>query len=331
MDQKHQVFVSSTYEDLQEERQEVMHVLLELDCIPSGMELFPAANDSQWDLIKGVIDDCDYYVVIIAGRYGSIGPNGISYTEMEYQYAVERGKPIVAFLHGEPDSIPSKWVDSTEEGRCKLQAFRDLARQRVCKEWKTSHELGSVVTRSLVSLRKRHPAVGWIRADQTPEKAASEILTLRKKVEDLHRALQAARTQAPAGTDKLAQGDETFRVKCYTRYPHNERYVAELSWNAIFYSALPTMMAETTELDIGRAIAQGVAERIGRRDLVTAHIVAVETDCFKTIIVQMHALGLIARGKKPRAVKDRSAYWILTPYGESVMTRLRAIPSAHTS
>ena len=40
MDRKHQVFVSSTYEDLQKERQEVMHVLLELDCIPSGMELF---------------------------------------------------------------------------------------------------------------------------------------------------------------------------------------------------------------------------------------------------------------------------------------------------
>ena len=97
MDKKHQVFVSSTYEDLQVERQEVMHVLLELDCIPSGMELFPAANDSQWELIKGVIDDCDYYVVIIAGRYGSTGPSGISYTEMEYRYAVEQGKPVVAF------------------------------------------------------------------------------------------------------------------------------------------------------------------------------------------------------------------------------------------
>ena len=327
MDQKHQVFVSSTYEDLQEERQEVIHVLLELDCIPSGMELFPATSDSQWDLIKGVIDDCDYYVVIIAGRYGSIGPDGISYTEMEYRYAVERGKPVVAFLHGEPDALPAKRVSSTAERKEKLQAFRDLARELVCKEWRTPHELGSVVARSLVSLRKRHPAVGWIRADQTPEKAASEILTLRKKVEDLQRALQAARTQAPAGTDTLAQGDETFTVKCYSGYAQRERYEAELSWNAIFYSALPSMMAEATEKDVERAVAQGVAERIGRGDLIASHV-AVETDCFKTIIVQMHALGLIARGKKPRAVKDRAAYWVLTPYGDNVMTRLRAIPSA---
>ena len=68
MDRRHQVFVSSTYQDLLEERQEVMQALLELDCIPSGMELFPAANEDQWSLIKKVVDDCDYYMVIVAGR-----------------------------------------------------------------------------------------------------------------------------------------------------------------------------------------------------------------------------------------------------------------------
>lgn len=83
MEKRYQVFVSSTYQDLQEERQEVMHALLELDCIPAGMELFPAANESQWSLIKRVIEDCDYYVLILGGRYGSCGPDGLSYTEME--------------------------------------------------------------------------------------------------------------------------------------------------------------------------------------------------------------------------------------------------------
>ncbi len=50
MEKKYQVFVSSTYKDLSEERQEVMQALLELDCIPVGMELFPAADDDQWTL-----------------------------------------------------------------------------------------------------------------------------------------------------------------------------------------------------------------------------------------------------------------------------------------
>jgi hypothetical protein len=74
MDKRDQVFVSSTFQDLQDERQEVMQAILELDCIPAGMELFPAANEEQWTLIKKVINDCDYYIVITAGRYGSIGP-----------------------------------------------------------------------------------------------------------------------------------------------------------------------------------------------------------------------------------------------------------------
>lgn len=94
MDKRYQVFVSSTFRDLQEERQEIIQALLELDCIPSGMELFPAANEDQWTLIKKVIDDCDYYIVIIGGRYGSIGAAGLSYTEMEYRYALEREYPL---------------------------------------------------------------------------------------------------------------------------------------------------------------------------------------------------------------------------------------------
>src|ERR1043165_5353452 len=107
MDKRFQVFVSSTYDDLREARQEVMQALLELDCIPAGMELFPAANEDQWTLIKKVIDDCDYYIVIIGGRYGSLGPSGIGFTEMEYRYALEKNKPVIGFVHKEPGGIPA--------------------------------------------------------------------------------------------------------------------------------------------------------------------------------------------------------------------------------
>jgi Domain of unknown function (DUF4062) len=35
------------------------------------MELFPAADDDTLTLIKSVIDDSDYYVIILGGRYGT--------------------------------------------------------------------------------------------------------------------------------------------------------------------------------------------------------------------------------------------------------------------
>src|SRR5712691_2308673 len=127
MEKRYQVFVSSTYSDLREERQQIMQALLELDCIPSGMELFPAADDDQWTLIKKVIDDCDYYVAIIAGRYGSIGKDGKSFTQMEYEYAVSRDKPVIAFLHRSPGKISVEMSEQTPEGRLGLAAFRKLA------------------------------------------------------------------------------------------------------------------------------------------------------------------------------------------------------------
>ena len=112
-DKRYQVFVSSTYDDLQDERKEVMQALLELDCIPAGMELFPASSEDQWSLIKRVIDDCDYYILIIGGRYGSVGPDGISYTQMEFEYALKTGKPIISFVHKNPASIPVSYTHLT--------------------------------------------------------------------------------------------------------------------------------------------------------------------------------------------------------------------------
>ena len=114
MDKRYQVFVSSTFADLKEERQALMQSLLQLDHFPAGMELFPAANEDQWTLIKGVIDDSDYYVIVIGGRYGSTTAEGVSYTEMEFDYAIQAKKPVLAFVHNKPDEIPSGKTDQND-------------------------------------------------------------------------------------------------------------------------------------------------------------------------------------------------------------------------
>ena len=248
-----------------------MRVLLDLDCIPSGMEMFPAADEDQWTLIKGVIDDCDYYIVIIAGRYGSTGPDGVSYTEKEYRYAVEKNKPVLAFLHGDTDAIPKKHTEETAEGQEKLRVFCDLVQKKMCKKWKTPHELGSLVGRSLTQLRKNHPGVGWVRGDQVPDREATEeILSLRKQIEHLENKLNEVRTEAPPGTEDLAQGDDTFKILLraetnldvlalsgqedfdYWKAP----YSAPLRWNDIFYTVLPLMIIESDEAAMRNALEQ---------------------------------------------------------------------------
>jgi len=116
------------------------------------MELFPAADDDQWTLIKRVISDCDYYIVIVGGRYGSISAEGISYTEREYDFALSIGLPVIGFVHKNPSVIPAGKTEASEEGKRKLDEFRKKVQKKVCKEWSTPADLGSVVSRSLVRL-----------------------------------------------------------------------------------------------------------------------------------------------------------------------------------
>jgi len=72
MDKFYQVFVSSTFDDLKDERQQVTNTLAKAGYVAAGMELFPAADQQQLEYIKRVIDRSDYYVVIVGGRYGSL-------------------------------------------------------------------------------------------------------------------------------------------------------------------------------------------------------------------------------------------------------------------
>ena len=76
---RYQVFISSTYDDLKIERERVTWQVLKLRHIPVGMETFPAAPDRGWETIRRFIDTSDYYVIVLAGRYGSIDPESRRY------------------------------------------------------------------------------------------------------------------------------------------------------------------------------------------------------------------------------------------------------------
>lgn len=96
---KLQIFVSSTFTDLVSDRQAAVEAILKAGHIPAGMELFTAGDKSQLETIKRWIDESDAYMLILGGRYGSVEPNtGVSYTELEYDYAVQQLKPLFAVV-----------------------------------------------------------------------------------------------------------------------------------------------------------------------------------------------------------------------------------------
>jgi len=180
MEKRYQVFVSSTYADLKEERRHVIQALLEMDCIPAGMELFPATDEEQFSYIKRIIDDCDYYLLIVGGRYGSTTPEGISYTEKEYDYAVEKGLKVIAFLR---EKILVRKSDTDPKLRARLTAFRaKLTSNRLVKFWTKADELKGLVALSLQRTIKDFPAVGWVRANAVANEEGNAFHNVLKDI-----------------------------------------------------------------------------------------------------------------------------------------------------
>ena len=182
-DKRYQVFVSSTSNDLQEERQIVIDALLEASYIPVGMDLFNAVTESSWPIIKRLIDGCDYYIVIVAGRYGyQLRETGKSLTQSEYEYAREAGKQRLAFLHRYPDKISSEHAGRTRIGADELRAFRGMLESELrIKYWERSgDELARIVVNSLNSEVDQYPQTGWVRGDSPAVSESGQFPTRAK-------------------------------------------------------------------------------------------------------------------------------------------------------
>lgn len=338
MDKRYQVFVSSTYEDLKEERQEVIKALLNFDCIPVGMEFFPAADDSQWEIISKVIRQSDYYVVIVAGRYGSLSPEGISYTQKEYEYAIEQRVPVIAFLHENPGNIPLNKSETSEESRMKLEAFRELCKKRMCNFWKTRDELARIVMTDLFRLMKSQPRVGWVRADQISIKDKEQLeVPISELIKRIDKELPVA-NDSLKNTEKLKEGETEFDINfsCslgfvvngiyrYKQYKSSYRF----TWNKVFAILSPFMMNAISSEDIKGQLEDYVLHQVYDGIRQTTHTKQVQS--FKIerhevngILIKFRSFDLITKSSYQNKNDAGLVYWVLTSYGDSMMSKLHA-------
>lgn len=156
---------------------------------PIGMEMFSAANDDQWKIIKEAIDSSDFYILIIGNRYGSIeDTTGISYTEKEFDYAVEKKIPVLAFIVDNSMSMIPDRFDSDPQKIAKLNAFKEKVKQsgRYVKFWKNVDNLETLISQSISKAVLRGNRPGWVRTtDFDIDKSYAEILRLTERVHTL--------------------------------------------------------------------------------------------------------------------------------------------------
>jgi len=355
-DRRYQVFVSSTFLDLKEERAAVVSALLQMNAFPAGMEMFPAADEDAWTLIKRVILNSDYYLLVIGGRYGSVDPSTeLSFTEMEFDYAVQEKIPVMAFLHKDPDAIVLGKSEKDKETREKLEAFRAKVKARKhVKFWEGADSLEGQVALSFQHFRQTYPAVGWIRGDeQTSTESLGELNDLRKRLEEAEAQLSARQTGPPPGAEKFAQGEDLIdlvpvvkvRAQMDTIFETPTTFSSlleeDLTWDDLFSAIGPELLNEAKEEQLQDRLDQWFLDKFRSREVaeirraatgegrtvksITGVTIKLSDDDFGTMIVQMRALGLVERSDKARSVRDTASYWTLTPFGDQHLTELRAI------
>lgn len=189
---KLQVFVSSTYTDLTVERQAAVEAILKAGHIPAGMELFASGDESQLDTIHRWIDESDVYMLILGARYGSVDPStALSYTELEYDYAVSKGKPTFAVVITEA-AIDRKVRDQgrkvIETGHPnELALFRTKVLSRMSSFFDDPKDIKLTVHETISDFLARYEFAGWVSGSEVANASAliEEIGRLQKRNAEL--------------------------------------------------------------------------------------------------------------------------------------------------
>ncbi len=195
-DKKFQIFVSSTYTDLKEERQAAVEAILSAGHIPAGMELFSAGDESQMTVIKRWIDESDIYLLILGGRYGSIEPkSGKSYTHLEFEYALEQKKPLFSVVIKEKaldEKVVKMGRSALEDENPKLlKEFKALATSNMVEFWDDKKDIQLTIFKTLSDFIYRKDLVGWVKADNVVNSAlvAEQIARLTDENSELREKL----------------------------------------------------------------------------------------------------------------------------------------------
>jgi hypothetical protein len=192
MKKRLQVFISSTYIDLIEERQAAVSAVLKSGHIPAGMELFTAGDKSQLDIIKRWIDESDVYMLILGGRYGSVEPeSGVSYTELEYDYALEIGKPLFAVVIDDEaleNKVKEHGTSVIEKDRpAELKLFKEKVLTNMSSFFEDMKDIRLCVMESLPEIASTKELAGWISGNEIPDTKGlvDEIAKLNNEVREL--------------------------------------------------------------------------------------------------------------------------------------------------
>lgn len=316
---KYQIFVSSTFEDLKHERNRVIQGILEMGHIPVGMEMFSAGDDEQWEVIARHIEESDYYVVIVAHRYGS-ATGKLSYTRKEYEYAVKCGVPVLGFVIDPNASWPSNRVDKGND-LALLEDFKELVKSKPVGFWTTADDLYGQSSVALMKAFNTKPRLGWVRKDSTADPQVMAEIT-RLSAENAKLRQEVAEATATAAQDKSTMlGNLDAQLKTI-KWDYGVRVTGESGWvpakpltmRRLFKVLAAGMVNEMSKADISRHIVVHSRPKTSRKK-----VTAIPDNTRDGLLANFMSLDLMQPSTRRHPVADKSEYWALTDLGRDLL------------
>lgn len=339
MNKKLQVFISSTYIDLIEERQAAVQAVLDAGHIPAGMELFKAGNTSQLETIYKWIDNSDVYMLILGGRYGSIEEKtGKSYTQLEYEYAIDKGLPVFSvvlrddFLKRKSDILgEERTIEKSNISQ--YNNFKNLVMSKIVREVSDCKDIMLAVHTTLKDFMEEYKFVGWVRSNSTELNA-----DLLKQINDMSNLISDLKKEKDRLRQELDDLNQSFEsnlafegqlIQIEGKYQENygrpgashfvDRAVSkEITWDKMFLLWAPYLIQTSNYYRAKQSLERALKDYMG-------HYFEMRDNLFQTIKIQYHALGLIKAFEANSTAGGTAEFISLTEKGKNYLIRKSAI------
>jgi hypothetical protein len=184
MAKKYHIFTGSTSDDLKNERKELPALIIEMGHIPVMPDFIDSTGGSGTQLIKKNIEECDYFIVLVAHKY-------FEQQEAEYTRALKKGIPVIALIIDEK----ARWKASKKESGAallgKLKDFKEKLRAGPHAFWTNTADLRQKAQSLLIQEMNLNPRQGWLSSDQAIDPSvANELSRLSAENEELKRRVR---------------------------------------------------------------------------------------------------------------------------------------------
>lgn len=337
VEKRYQVYIASSYNDVVNERLKVENSLLSSGFFP--WEFSERRTSLNTAKSRQQMDESDYVIFVLSGRYGDLSASGISYLHLDFLYAANKNKTIISLVDAHPERKLREEQETDEDLIKKLIAFKGVLKREsdYFHQYTNILDLERACKSLLTSAISEKPALGWVRPQPQDEKSMSnEVQRLRTKVNELEKQLAATSALHTIAAEHLNQdqmqtySQEEKLILNYRAHAYQDGNLQdihpqrEMSWGQILQVLAPHFKRPTLESSFIRALndyLETTALEDARLFFPRTHAVAraqIDVRSLQQIKLQMKWNNWIV--PQPANAASTRVYWALTQEGQKHLT-----------